>query len=105
MHTPQQPTARHAMLNVINAFPSRLGAGTIGGPQNDARDYLRGESEYQRATPDIAPPRPAGHVLIERMIHQFPIPGAVIEPFQKAAHQAGFLSAIPVWNFSKATQI
>ena len=42
---PQQPSADHLVLHEIDAFPGRLGAGAIIGPEKEAGDRLRAEGE------------------------------------------------------------
>src|SRR5690242_10817196 len=92
----QQPAADHLMLNEVHALPRGLAAGTITHPKKNAGDYLCREGEYQRASPDIAPARATGYVLIERGMGQLTISGAVVEPIEKGAHHLGIFSAIPV---------
>ena len=105
VHAAQQPAARHLVLDVVDALPGGLRAGAVRGPQHHAGDDLHEEAEHQRAAPDVAPARAAGNVFVERVVHERAVAGAMVQPIEEAAHPIGILSAMPVRNRCKPTQI
>ena len=104
MHAAQQPAGRHLVLDVVHAFPGGLAAGAVRRPQHQAGDDLHEEAKRERAAPDVAPPRPARNVLVQRIVHERAVAGAVIQPIEEAAHPTGILSATPARNRWNATQ-
>src|SRR4051794_2649893 len=84
MQSPQQPSATHFILDVVNAFPGRLRTGAVRHPQKNAGNELDRESESQCAPPDIAPARPAGNVLIQSFVNHLPAARAVVKPVKEA---------------------
>ena len=76
----QQPAELHLVLDVIGAFPGRLTAGAIGHPEKQAGDHLHGESKHERAAPDVAPARAAGHSFVERFMQESADAGAIFDP-------------------------
>src|SRR6185436_12735010 len=67
-----------------------------------ARQGLHPEREGERAPPDVRPARATRHRLVQRLAHDLPVAGALVQPVAEA-HQISFRSAIPVRNFLKST--
>jgi len=77
---PQQPAAPHLVLDEVDALPRGGGTGTVVHPQEQPGDHLDGEGEGERAAPDVAPARAAGHVLVQGGLEEAFVAGAVVEP-------------------------
>ncbi len=86
MHRPQQPSAEHLRLNVVDAFPGGLGGGAVVHPEDDAADELREEKEGDRRRPDVPPRRPAGDGAIQPASNRGTKAGAVLDPRQQCIH-------------------
>ena len=85
----EQPASGHLMLDVVDALPGRLGAGGIARPEYEPRDHLREKGEHERTAPDIPPAGAAGHPLVERLVDEGPVAGAVIEEVGQLAEESG----------------
>jgi hypothetical protein len=84
----EQPAAGHLVLDVVDALPGGLGARRIARPEEEPRDHLREKREDQRAAPDIPPAGPAGHPLVEGLVNEGPVAGAVVEEVGQTAERA-----------------
>src|SRR6218665_1725184 len=103
MQPAQKPSARHFVLDVIDAFPGGRPAGAVRHPQEDTGDELDGERENQRASPDVTPTRAAGNALVERLVQDLADARSRIEPFDQFHVSTSFL-AMPTLKFSYKTQ-
>src|SRR5688500_8942077 len=104
MQPAQQPSTRHLVLNVIDAFPRGLRARAVGHPQENPRDELNRQRESQRASPHVTPARAARNILVQRLLRKLLIAGAMIQPVEHFLHATGTLSLLPVWKFWNNTQ-
>jgi len=95
MDPAQQPTAVHFVLDVINAFPGRLGTGAVSHPKKKPGDKLHGQAKHQGAAPDITPPRSAWHPFIECRMHELFITRATVQPTEEYLHATGIFLATP----------
>ena len=88
MDAAEQPAAGHLVLDVVDALPRRLGAGRIARPEHETGDDLRHKREDERAAPDIPPACAARHPLVEGLLHDRAIAGAVVEKVGQLAEHA-----------------
>ena len=83
MQAAKEPAASHLVLDVIDAFVGGLAAGAVSHPQEDAGDRLGGEGKHEHAARDIAKPSAAWNALIQQIVSQLALTGAVVEPIEK----------------------
>ena len=100
----QQPAPVHLILDVEDAFPSRMSAGAVGHPKKNAGDDLHEEREHQRAAPNVSPARAAGNPLVQRFMHEAAISRAMIQPVEQFSHRFHALvtkggSSSMVWHW------
>lgn len=86
MQSAHQPAVLHVVLDVVHALPSGRCAGAVGRPEKEAGDDLDREGEDQRAAPDVSPACPAGDILVQSFVHQFPEASAIVEPVDECVH-------------------
>ena len=89
----------HLVLNVVDAFPRGVGAGAVRSPKKKPSDQLDTEREDQRAPPNVTPTRAARHSLVERLVYETGVSGAVVEPSQQTADHISTFSEIPPRKF------
>ena len=104
VQSPQEPAARHFVLDVVHALPRRIGAGTIGHPQHHTGQDLDEETKTQGAAPHIAPPGSSGNTLEEHFMQQPGHPGALIDPLDEFLHVRATFAGIPERKFWKRNQ-
>src|SRR5947209_2260546 len=76
----QQPTARHHILDIINAFPGSLGAWTVCHPEESTGDELNSERKSECASPDITPASAARDIFVQGRVQKFAAARALVEP-------------------------
>lgn len=105
MYPPQEPSTCHMILQIINAFPSRLGTWTVKHPKQSSGYDLGEKNKGQAATPDISPPSSTWYFFIQCFFNQSPNSRTVIDPIHYAFNHTGTFSAMFGRNCWKRIQI
>ena len=91
----EDPTAKHLVLNEVDALPRALSVSAVARPKHEAGNELDDDGKRQSAAPHIPPTGTTWDPLEKHRTKERSGSGAIVEPVEECSHCTGVFTVWP----------